>query len=342
MVEIRKEVTKNEWSIIAPTRSDRPFDFGEEPGQKEKENVSDCPFCPGNESDTPSETYAIREDEKSGVSDWQVRVFPNKFPALDRDGTDTAIEGDIFESMGGFGYHEVVAETPKHNQSLDDLEVGEIALVLQTYAKRAMTFIKDPKVEYVSMFRNQGKKAGASLSHPHSQIMATTFVPNLLKREYAEASSFFNQKGECLHCRIMEEEKREGQRIILENDGFLVFSPFGSRFPYETHLYPKRHRHSFAQIDEDEITLMAGALKRTLRSMSANFGHLFPYNYSIHTGYSREFSNIDGFEESYHWHLEIIPRLTTPAGFEWGSGNYINIINPEDAAGKLRNKISQP
>ncbi|MBS3786996.1 galactose-1-phosphate uridylyltransferase, partial [Candidatus Bipolaricaulota bacterium] len=137
MVEIRKEVTKDEWSIIAPTRSERPFDFSEDSRETKKEQASNCPFCPGNESDTPPETYAVREGDEPKESDWKVRVFPNKYPALDRNGNTSTIEGDLFESRGGFGYHEVIAETPEHNTSLTELEIDEIELVIKTYINRA-------------------------------------------------------------------------------------------------------------------------------------------------------------------------------------------------------------
>ncbi|MCF7890249.1 galactose-1-phosphate uridylyltransferase [Candidatus Bipolaricaulota bacterium] len=342
MVEIRKEVTKNEWSIIAPTRSDRPFDFSTELRKANKENVQDCPFCPGNESKTPPEIYAIREGEESKESDWKVRVFPNKYPALDRYGTASVIESDLFESMGGFGYHEVVAETPKHNGSLAELEIDKIELVIRTYIERSTELANDPEIDYVSIFRNQGKEAGASLSHPHSQIIATPFVPNMSRTEYREAGAFHDQKRECLYCRLMEAERADGQRTVLENDGFFVFVPFGARFPYETHLYPKTHRSSFPEIGAGEIGQMAEALKLTLRAMSNHFTDFFPYNYSIHTAapvYLRNRKDLD-LKKSYHWHLEIIPRLTTPAGFERGTGNYINIVSPERAARKLRNALN--
>jgi len=198
MVEIRKEITKDEWSIIAPTRSERPFDFTEDSRESRGGKGSDCPFCPGNESNTPPEVYGVRKGDTSGESDWKVRVFPNKYPALDRNDTSAVIEGDLFESMGGFGYHEVIAETPKHDASLHELDVEEIKLVIETYTNRATKLAEEPEIEYVSIFRNQGKRAGASLSHPHSQVIATTFIPDLLKREYREANSFHDRKGRCL------------------------------------------------------------------------------------------------------------------------------------------------
>ncbi len=340
MVEIRKEVTKDEWSIIAPTRSDRPFDFSGNSQNGESKNVSDCPFCPGNEADTPPESYAIRSGEESGSSDWNIRVFPNKYPALDRDGTTSVIESDLYQSMGGFGYHEVVAETPSHNKSLAKQNINEIELVIKTYVERAKELSSDPEIAYVSIFRNQGKDAGASLRHPHSQIIATPFVPNLLRTEYRVAENFTDRTGKCLYCQLLDAEKAERQRIVLENEGFVAFAPFGARSPYETHLYPKKHGSKFTEISKGEISEMAEALKLTLTAMRKKFTDFLPYNYSIHTSPAGDSSGKQDFEKNYHWHLELVPRLTTPAGFERGSGNFINIVSPEKAARELQNELN--
>jgi len=337
MVEIRREITKGEWSIIAPTRSDRPFDFSGEKKEGGAANAN-CPFCPGNEPKTPPEIFAIREG--GGESDWKVRVFPNKYPALDKDGTAAVIEGDLYESMGGFGHHEVVAETPRHDVSLDQLGVEDIELVIRTYIERARDLVETREIKYVSIFRNQGKQAGASLSHPHSQIMATTFVPGLPGTEHRISRDFHERTGDCMHCRLIEAEKSEEERIVTETEGFFAFSPFGARFPYETHLYPKSHRSDFKEIESDEIGQFAKALKLTLGAMREKFGDFFPYNYYIHTGPSASVNQKEDLEKSYHWHLEIIPRLTTPAGFEWGSGNFINIIGPERGARELRQELA--
>lgn len=339
MVEIREEVTKGIWSIIAPTRGKRPFDYtGKSENKDVKEETGDCPFCPGNETDTPPEVYSIRDENSQTESSWRVRVFPNKFPALDEDGTSSVIESDLFKTMGGFGFHEVVAETPLHDVRLEDLPVEDIQLIIQTYLERLSTFSEHPEIKYVSMFRNQGERAGASLTHPHSQIMATTFVPKLVRTEFKQASSFYRDKGSCLYCNLIEEEKRVSERVILENEGFIALSPFGARFPYETHLLPKKHQMGFQEITEEETSLLAEVLKITLTALAGELGD-FPYNYVIHTAPQTPIEGeIDQF--TYHWHIEILPRLTIPAGFERGSGNFINIVSPEDAAEALRGRIN--
>ncbi len=341
MSEIRKEVTKDLWSIIAPARGARPFDFSEVSEEVDREKVEDCPFCPGNESKTPPEVYAIREGEETerGGPGWRIRVFPNKYPALDRDGTTSVIESDLFRTRGGFGFHEVIAETPSHHVNLAELEEEEIELVVRTYIDRSKALGEEEEIDYVSVFRNRGQRAGASLSHPHSQIMATSFVPSLLQREYEQAAGFFREKGNCLYCRMIEAERREKERLILDNDSFLVIAPFGSRFPYETHLLPKEHKPNFTASSKEEIAHLAGTLKRTLSALHEELGD-FPYNYTIHTSPSGKLGDQEVLEGSYHWHLEVIPRLTQPAGFEWGSGNFINLVSPEDAAERLRQELS--
>ncbi|MEF8798638.1 MAG: galactose-1-phosphate uridylyltransferase [Candidatus Bipolaricaulota bacterium] len=338
MVEIRKEVTKGIWTIIAPTRGERPFDYtGKSENKDAREESRDCPFCPGNEGDTPSEVYSIRDENSQTEFSWQVRVFPNKFPALDKEGTSSVIESDLFKTMGGFGFHEVVAETPLHDVRLEDLPVEDIKLIIQTYLERLSAFSEHPEIKYVSIFRNQGERAGASLTHPHSQIMATTFVPNLVRTEIERTSSFHRAKGSCIFCDLIEAEKREGKRIISENEGFVTISPFGARFPYETHLLPKKHQMGFQEITEEETSLLADELKKTLTALTGELGD-FPYNLVIHTSpQTRTESETE--EYTYHWHIEILPRLTIPAGFERGSENFINIVSPEDAAEALRGKI---
>jgi UDPglucose--hexose-1-phosphate uridylyltransferase len=338
MPEIRKEITKGLWTIVAPTRGDRPFDFSSEAGNKsEKEVDPDCPFCPGNESDTPEEITAIRTEEE-GDSSWKVRVFPNKFPALDPEGSSAVIEGDVFKSIGGLGYHEVIAETPRHDRELADLSVKEIELVIRTYLDRFRRLSDKPEIKYVSIFKNHGRRAGASLKHSHSQIMGTTFLPNTFKQEYGLAEEYLNEAGSCLYCDVIRAEKREAERIVLENEDFIVICPYGSRFPYETRILPKKHSNVFRNLSDEEINGLSSALKETLTTLTRKLG-TFPYNFTIHTAPAN--ASISGSEtgESYHWHLEIMPRVTTPAGFERGTNNFINIVSPEKAAKELSQRV---
>lgn len=339
MAEIRREITKGTWTIIAPTREDRPFDFScQSSYENEKKVDEDCPFCPGNESETPKEVYAIREEEDDETG-WKVRVFPNKFPALDSEGSSAVIEGDLFKSMGGFGHHEVLAETPSHDKDLVDLGAKEFELVVRAYLNRFEELGKLSEISYVSIFKNQGKRAGASLKHPHSQIMATTFVPSMSRREYEQAAHYWRNTGSCLYCDLIESETETGERRILENEHFVVICPYGSRFPYETRILPKRHSSDFGEITEEEIYYFGLTLKKTLSGLTEVLGK-FPFNYTIHTAPTDPRECEIPTRESYHWHLEIMPRLTTPAGFERGTDNFINIVRPEKASKKVREAIS--
>ncbi len=244
----------------------------------------------------------------------------------------------MFRSMGGLGYHEVLAETPRHDRELADLSVEEIELVIRTYLNRFRELSGNPEIKYVSIFKNRGRRAGASLEHSHSQIMGTTFLPNTLKREYGLAEDYLNESGSCLYCDIIRAEKREDARVVLENDDFIVICPYGSRFPYETRILPKQHSNVFSDLADEGINQLSAALRETLRALTERLGS-FPYNFTVHTA---PYSSVGGESpgvESYHWHLEIMPRLTTPAGFERGTDNFINIVSPEKAAGELRQKV---
>ena len=339
MPEIRREITKGLWTILAPTRGDRPFDFSSESTSKTNKEVDpDCPFCPGNESETPEEITSIRSKEEDETN-WQVRVFPNKFPALDPEGSSARIEGDVFRSMGGLGYHEVLAETPRHDRELVDLPVEEIELVIRTYLNRFRELSEKAEIDYVSIFKNRGRRAGASLEHSHSQIMGTTFLPKMLQREYELAENYQNETGSCLYCDVIRAEKREEARVVLENESFIVICPYGSRFPYETRLLPKPHSSVFSDLTDEEINQLSAALRRTLSGLTERLGS-FPYNFTVHTAPCGSAGGESPDGGSYHWHLEIMPRLTTPAGFERGTDNFINIVSPERAAEELRRKVT--
>lgn len=331
MIQIRKSVPKDKWAIIAPARGDRPFDFSEP--NKDEISSADCPFCEGNESKTPPEVYAIRNNDRPNSPGWKVRVFPNKYPALDDEENASVIEDDLFKTMGGFGFHEILVETPVHDTTMSDLTSSEIKLILQTYVKRYQELISKPSIDYVNIFKNYGRRAGASLYHPHSQIMGTPFIPDLLKTEFTNTRTFFERTGDCYYCRLIESELASSNRVIEENKEFIVLSPYAARFPFETHIIPKTHRSKFVDIPEDEIHFLSKTLKGTLQALTRELGD-FPYNYSIHTAPdpSTDWSEVESY---YHWHVEITPRITNPAGFEWGGGNSINIVKPEEAAVKI-------
>jgi UDPglucose--hexose-1-phosphate uridylyltransferase len=329
MPEIRQNPATKEWVIIATERAKRPEDFvSAEPKISEHPRYLDsCPFCPGNESQTPPEIMSLRG--KNGK--WSLRVVPNKFAALVPTGDVVREEeSDFFRSMDGLGQHEVVIETPQHNVSFGQISDRKALEIVTAYRDRYLDLIKDTRFKLVKIFRNQGKAAGTSLEHPHSQIVATPLVPLHIRHRLEAATRYYDDHGQCVFCRMIEMEKKEKARVVMENERFLVIEPFAARVPFETWILAKEHRATFGEVINAELKDFAiilngiiGKLWRGLQNPS--------YNLVFRTAPSGE----EG-EEYYHWHVQVIPRLTTPAGFELGTGVYINTTLPEMTAKFLR------
>jgi len=231
--------------------------------------------------------------------------------------------------MNGVGAHEVIIETPDHTASLATIPVDAVADVLLAYRERMLDLKKDPRFESVLVFKNHGEAAGASLEHPHSQLIATPIIPIMLTELLAGAAQYWNMKERCVWCDILRQERRAGKRVILESPGFMALAPFAPRFPFETWILPTRHRSAFEECDIGELREFAGVLSEFLKRLSRLLKDP-PYNFVLHTAPLRE-PSLDHF----HWHLEVIPKLTRIAGFEWGSGFFINPLPPEDAAAAL-------
>ncbi len=328
MPELRKDPIVGRWVIISTERARRPSDFAAEPVRPAG---STCPFCPGNEATTPPELLAGRPPGgRPNQPGWSYRVTANKFPALRIEGDlEPAGEG-LFDRMNGVGAHEVVIETPDHRASLATLSRDAIADVLLAFRERILDLKKDPRFEYVLVFKNHGEAAGASLEHPHSQLIATPIIPIMVADELAGSARYFAMKERCVWCDILRQERREGRRRILEADGFVALAPFAPRFPFETWLLPIVHRAAYEESAVDQLRALAGVLGDFLGRMNRVLGDP-PFNFMLHTAPLRDTS-----ADSFHWHLEIIPKLTRVAGFEWGSGFFINPMPPEDAAEALR------
>ncbi len=328
MPELRKDPVIGRWVIISTERGKRPSDFE---GLGKKRSGGFCPFCPGNEDQTPPEIKAIRPPKSPPNSPgWSLRVFPNKFPALMIEGNINREGIGIFDKMNGVGAHEVIVETPDHNLDMADLELPQIKDVLFTYRERTLDLKKDPRFRYILIFKNQGELAGASLEHSHSQLIATPIVPKRVMEEIDGARKYYDYKERCIFCDIIAQETRDGIRMVSENEDFLAIEPFAPRFPFETWIMPKFHQCSFERIGDESITLLAGILKEVLSKVCQGLNYP-PYNFVIHTS-----PCVDHHEEEYHWHIEFMPRLTRVAGFEWGTGFYINPTPPEEAAAFLR------
>ncbi|MFQ5712474.1 MAG: galactose-1-phosphate uridylyltransferase [Candidatus Scalinduaceae bacterium] len=329
MPELRKEPVSGRWVIIASERSARPTDFKSTP-QPIKRNF--CPFCEGNEAKTPPEIMAYREKgSKANTRGWRVRVVPNKFPALQIEGKQNKHGEGIYDMMNGIGAHEVIIESPKHVLSLTALDNGSVEEVLWCYRDRLIDLKKDKRFVYGLLFKNVGVSAGASLEHSHSQLIVTPIVPQQVINEMAGAETFYKYRGRCLFCDMIQQEIATDSRIVILAENFVAFTPFASRFPFETWILPRTHDSHFENLQKLEIEELANVLKNTLIRLESAL-KFPPYNYIIHT---TPFHINES--EYYHWHIEIIPRLTNIAGFEWGTGFYINPMSPEKAAKFLRN-----
>jgi UDPglucose--hexose-1-phosphate uridylyltransferase len=330
MPELRKDPVTGRWVIISTERQKRPHDFRIEPTPH---NVPDplCPFCEGREAMTPAEVLSYRHNggPPNGPG-WHVRVVPNKYPALQVEGgLDRQGEG-LFDRMNGIGAHEVIIETPDHLATLATMPVEGVERVLWAFRDRVVDLRQDRRFRYILIFKNHGQAAGASLAHSHSQLIALPIVPRNVSEEVEGARQHYEYKERCVFCDIIRQELEEGSRVIAEAPDFVAVAPYAPRFPFETWLLPKRHGAHFQEAPREEYGGLAGLLGSVLQRMNKSLLHP-AFNLIVHTS---PFS-IDT-SEFYHWHVEIIPKLTKVAGFEWGSGFYINPTGPEEAAAVLR------
>ncbi len=340
MPELRRGPTSNRWVIVAPERAKRPSDFQAQEGGTPADEPKTCPFCRGNEGMTPPEI--ARSD---GSGEWRVRVVPNKYPALQeyKELGREAVSG-LFDRMHGVGAHEVVIESPEHHSGLPDMPDDQVKAVVDMYVARLQDLMRNPWFRYVLLFKNHGREAGASRSHPHSQIIATPIVPHEVRNSLQIARAYYEKKERCLFCDVMLGELRSGERIVDDQDGFVVLAPYASRFPFELGIYPKQHTHDFTTISEELRWELARTLKRTLGRLRSLLGDV-PFNYLLKTtpnpvprpGRPDYWATL---QYDYHWRIAVIPRLTQVAGFEWGTGFYINPMPPEHAARYLREVAS--
>lgn len=337
MPELRHDPIQKRWVIIATERAKRPSDFI---GEHEKDTQSQCPFCPGFEDKTPPEIFAFRNGTWPNTPGWFVRTVANRFPALKIEGDlDRAAEG-TYDKMNGIGAHEVIIETPEHDKDISDLSLDHIALVLKMYRERIIDLQKDPRFRYILIFRNKGARAGASLRHPHSQLIATPITPRTVSVELESARNHYMIKERCIFCDIIKQEIEQYQRIVAIDQDFVTWCPFASRFPFEMTLAPRKHSHDFAKMDDSMMTKLARHLREVLLRMKLSLDDP-DYNYLLHTSPSyqsrpRRPGYWQTIDMDWHWHLEILPRLTKQAGFEWGSGFYINPTPPEMSAKFMR------
>ena len=338
MTELRKDPIIDNWVIISTERGRRPLDYKIKTEEKKKGN---CVFCEGNESKTPPEIFAFREEgTMENKPGWKVRVVPNKYPALKMEEKEIILkEAGMFKKMNGLGAHEVIIETPHHHKDFDNLSIDNIVLILKTYRQRYLDLSRDKRIKYILIFKNYGIDGGASLEHPHSQLIGTPIIPQRIKEELRGAKEYFDLNGRCIFCDYIKQEIKSKDRLIKETEKYVVISPFAARFPFETWILPKYHNARYEEISDNDILSLAGIMKEILFRIKKKLNNP-PYNFIIHTAPSKEFSTREwpDLDKKYHWHIEIIPRLTKIAGFEWGTGFYINTTSPEEAA-RILNSI---
>jgi len=332
MPELRRDPVVGRWVIIAVERAKRPQDFPPiENTNVTDEGVRTCPFCDGREAKTPPEILAYRPDGGPNTPGWTVRVVPNKYPALMIEGELERQGEGIYDRMNGIGAHEVIVETPDHEATLATMPLSQIQEFLRACVTRMNDLEKDKRFKYIQVFKNVGEAAGASLEHPHSQLIATPVVPKRVAEELEGAMAYFKYKERCVFCDILRQESREGARIIFADDLFVTFVPYAPRFPFEVYIMPRRHASAFNEAAPEELGRFAFHLNLVIAKINKLL-QTPPYNFMLHTAPCGQHDL-----EHYHWHLEIIPKLSKVAGFEWGTGLYINPTVPEHSALDLRN-----
>jgi UDPglucose--hexose-1-phosphate uridylyltransferase len=327
--ELRRDPITGRWVIISTDRARRPDDFIRESVQIK--GPKNCPFCPGAEGKTTPEILAYgRKNGNRDTPGWSLRVVANKFPALGIEGNlDREGEG-LFDRMSGIGAHEVIIESPDHQATLATMPERSIEEMLWAYRDRSLDLKNDRRFRYILLFKNHGQAAGATQEHTHSQLIALPIVPKRVREEVDSAKRYYDEKERCIFCDIIRQELETDKRVILNDGRFIALAPYAPRFPFEAWILPRQHSSAF----ENMPTPYYGNLARTLREFLSRIDSVlsFPaYNYVIHTSPVGEEIN-----DHYHWHLEVMPKLTRVAGFEWGTGFYINPTPPEESARFLR------
>lgn len=328
MPELRQNRFNKEWVIIATERAKRPEELKVRRQQPPLPHYSEkCPFCPGNENMAPPEVMHINGEGK----DWQIRVVPNKFAALAREGEPTRKISRSRRTMNGVGIHDVIIEGRDHAATTALFSEEQVANLIRCYHARYLDVAKDPRVTHITIFKNHGTGAGTSLEHPHSQLIGTPVISHQVRDRMYEALRHYDEYGECIFCEALAEELHEGLRIVQCTEHFVALEPFASPTPFATHIYPRRHMASFGDIREEEVADLAKVLRTVCAKLY--FGLQNPdFNYTIRSAPAENRGVM-----YYHWYLSVIPRLTQVAGFELGSGMFINTVLPEAAAEFLRN-----
>ncbi|MCW4044081.1 MAG: galactose-1-phosphate uridylyltransferase [Candidatus Bathyarchaeota archaeon] len=340
--ELRKDYLLDRWVVIATERSRRPTDFTKQ--RKDSNAASVCPMCLGNEHMTPpavlvylkANSGIVKDHDTDGLrhKNWLIRCIPNLYPAFsppkEPQDQQCIMHNDTFGSA--IGHHEVLVESPNHSEHPADAEPAQLTHVVNAYMDRLRELAQKPYVQYVSIFRNHGLEAGASLSHAHSQIIATPSVPRIIKEELSASQHFWKQHKKCVFCDIIQRESKSPRRV-LENENFVVFAPYASVHPMEFWIAPKKHDTNLLNLTGSEAAAFAETLRTSLKALKDVVNDP-PYNFGVHLALNKD------AKDYYHWHVEVYPRLAIWAGFERSTGMYINTVTPETAAAALRNALT--
>ena len=330
--ELRFDLVSKHWVVIATGRARRPETFAKEKSPAKEKNEADkknCPFCNIETQLPPVLVYPKGADIGKKDDSWSLAVIPNKFPAfVQGDSLRERAEGP-YSLMDGIGFHEVVV-TKDHYSQIAEFPVPKIKEVIDAYQERYLELMNENLVNYVSIFHNHGLEAGASIAHPHSQIIAMPVMDPDIRQSLDGSRLFFEMQGKCVHCAKLEWDREDGRRIVFENEKFIAVCPFASRVAFEIRIYPKAHNAYFERIKDNDKDQLAEAFKVALNKISKGLNNP-PYNFFLHTG------PCDGKNyDHYHWHFDIMPKTSTWAGFELGAGIEISTIEPEKAAEYLR------
>jgi UDPglucose--hexose-1-phosphate uridylyltransferase len=329
MPELRQNFFTKEWVIIATERAKRPEELAtHRPVQQVPAFVQNCPFCAGNEDKTPPEVLRFPE---STQGPWAVRVIPNKFAALSSDVQPTRNLKHLWRRIDGFGFHEVIIDGPDHSLCMALLTDAQVANILEVFKLRYSALSMDQRVAHITLFKNHGIDAGASMQHPHSQLIATPVIPSQVRHRLNEALRHYDEVGECMFCHMVESEIGEKTRVVVKSEHFVAMEVFASATPFATHIFPLRHMASFGDISTLEIADLARVLRTMLAKIYVGLENP-DLNFTVRSG-PAEYAGVRHF----HWYISVIPRLTRTAGFELGSGMFINTVLPEAAAEFLRN-----
>ncbi len=338
--EYRRDPVTGRWAVVAPERSQRPFGLPDaEPRHRTTGEREPCPFCEGQEHDTPHEVLAYRTPgSPADGPGWQLRVVPNRFPAVRAfpPVADAPGSPGLFHAVPAHGRHEVVIETSRHESDPGGMTDAEVAAVFRAYRGRLVSLAADERLAYAAVFKNVGAEAGASLGHTHSQVVATAFVPPAVRAELDGAAAYHAARGRCVFCDVMAADLADGRRVVAETEHFAAVCPFAPRFEYEVWVLPKAHAARYETLTDALAPELGTLVRRLVRALDAAAARP-AYNWLLHTAPLRA---ADG--PAFHWHLELFPRLSRVAGFEWGTGCFIVPVAPERAAAELRAALPPP